>query len=64
MTGTRCATAPPGAGAGVTDLDRRLESAITDLLARRARSSSICPSGAARAVVDEDRWAATDPGAP
>ncbi len=42
----------------VTDVDRRLESAITDLLARRATSATICPSDAARAVGgdDSDAW--------
>ena len=38
------------------DLDDRLEAAILDLLDRRARTSSICPSDAARAVGDEDGW--------
>ena len=38
------------------DLDRRLEAAILDLLDRRARTSTICPSDAARAVGDEDGW--------
>lgn len=43
---------------GVSDVDRRLESAITDLLARRAASATICPSDAARAVggEDDDAW--------
>lgn len=43
---------------GVGEVDRRLEKAITDLLAQRARTSSICPSDAARAVggADEDAW--------
>jgi len=40
----------------VDDLDRRLEAAILDLLDRRARTSTICPSDAARAVGDEDGW--------
>ena len=39
-----------------TDVDRRLEAAITDLLAQRAATSSICPSDAARAVGDEESW--------
>ncbi|MFF8288939.1 DUF3253 domain-containing protein [Streptomyces sp. NPDC016309] len=43
---------------GVTDserrLDRRLERAILDLLARRAPTATICPSDAARAVYEED----------
>lgn len=45
---------------GVTDTDRRLEAAITDLLDRRARTSTICPSDAARAVGgdDQDTWRA------
>jgi hypothetical protein len=38
---------------GVTDTDRRLESAITDLLG--GRPGTICPSEAARAV-DPDGW--------
>lgn len=38
------------------DLDRRLEAAILDLLDRRARTSTICPSDAARAVGDADGW--------
>ncbi len=43
---------------GVTDTDRRLEGAIIDLLAQRARTSTICPSDAARAVGgdEEERW--------
>ena len=41
---------------GVSDVDRRLEETILDLLARRARTSTICPSDAARAVGDEDSW--------
>jgi Protein of unknown function (DUF3253) len=42
----------------LTDLDRRLEAAILDLLARRASTSTICPSEAARAVGgdDEEAW--------
>jgi hypothetical protein len=39
----------------VTDVDRRLEQTILDLLAERARTSTICPSEAARAV-DADGW--------
>jgi hypothetical protein len=38
------------------DDDERLEAAILDLLHRRDRSSTICPSDAARAVGDEDGW--------
>ena len=41
---------------GVSDVDRRLEAAITDLLAQRARTSTICPSDAARLVGDDDSW--------
>lgn len=40
---------------GVTDVDRRLESTITELLAARARTSTICPSEAARQV-DPEHW--------
>lgn len=42
----------------VSEVDRRLETAITDLLARRSPTASICPSDAARAVGgdDEDAW--------
>jgi hypothetical protein len=39
------------------DLDRLLEAAIVDLLIRRGRSASICPSDAAR-VVGGDDWQA------
>jgi hypothetical protein len=39
----------------VTAVDRSLETAIMDLLDRRARGSTICPSEAARAV-DPDGW--------
>lgn len=35
---------------GVTDTDRALEASILDLLAARSRTSTICPSEAARAV--------------
>jgi hypothetical protein len=41
---------------GAADVDRRLESAILDLLAQRARTATICPSDAARAVGDEESW--------
>ncbi|KQP62312.1 DUF2256 and DUF3253 domain-containing protein [Nocardioides sp. Leaf285] len=43
---------------GVTDTDRRLEAAILDLLAARARMSTICPSDAARAVgpAEDEGW--------
>ena len=40
---------------GVQAVDQRLESAIGDLLAARARSATICPSEAARRV-DPDGW--------
>lgn len=40
---------------GVTEVDRRLESAIGELLATRARAATICPSEAARSV-DPDGW--------
>jgi hypothetical protein len=39
----------------VTAVDRSLETAIMDLLDRRARGGTICPSEAARAV-DPDGW--------
>ena len=39
----------------VTDVDRRLEQAILELLEARARTSTICPSEAARRV-DGDGW--------
>lgn len=39
-----------------SSIDRRLEASILDLLARRARTSTICPSDAARAVGDADSW--------
>ncbi|MDI9830615.1 DUF3253 domain-containing protein [Streptomyces sp. KAU_LT] len=41
-------------------LDRRMERAIIGLLERRAATSSICPSDAARAVYDgdDDGWRA------
>jgi hypothetical protein len=41
---------------GVSDVDRRLEAAITDLLAQRARTATICPSDAARLVGDDESW--------
>ena len=40
------------------DVERRLERAITDLLARRRAGATICPSDAARAV-----WTETGDGA-
>lgn len=39
----------------VTAVDRKLEASITALLSKRAASSSICPSDAARDV-DPDGW--------
>jgi hypothetical protein len=41
---------------GVSDTDRKLEETILDLLGKRAATSTICPSDAARAVGDEDSW--------
>ncbi|NYE38584.1 hypothetical protein F4692_003734 [Nocardioides cavernae] len=48
---------------GVSDVDRRLESTILDLLDQRAASATICPSEAARAVAagtgggsDDEGW--------
>jgi len=45
---------------GVSDVDQRLEAVILDLLSKRARRATICPSDAARAVGgdDEDAWRA------
>jgi hypothetical protein len=42
----------------VTETDRRLEAAITGLLDARARTATICPSDAARAVAggDDEGW--------
>ena len=40
---------------GVSAVDRQLEATIRDLLARRAATSTICPSDAARAV-SPDGW--------
>ena len=37
-------------------VDQLLESAILDLLERRAASATICPSDAAREVGDDDSW--------
>ncbi len=39
-----------------SDVDRHLEQAILDLLARRAANATICPSDAARAVGTGDDW--------
>ena len=41
---------------GITDTDRALEASILDLLAARSRTSTICPSEAARAVGSDDGW--------
>ena len=44
---------------GVTDVDRQLEAALESLLDARARSSSVCPSEAAKAVgkaIGTDDW--------
>ena len=41
---------------GVTDVDRRLEETIIELLDKRAATSTICPSDAARAVGTKDDW--------
>lgn len=41
---------------GVTKTDRKLEETILELLGKRAATSTICPSDAARAVGDEDSW--------
>lgn len=41
---------------GVTETDRRLEETIVELLDKRAATSTICPSDAARAVGTEDDW--------
>ncbi|MCS5736103.1 DUF3253 domain-containing protein [Herbiconiux daphne] len=42
-------------------IDERLESAILELLARRAPTSTICPSDAARHVGDDDWRALMEP---
>ena len=47
---------PPEQVTRQSDVDRRLEETILDLLAQRAPTSTICPSDAARAVGDEDSW--------
>ena len=49
-----CRRQPPG------ELDRQLEAAILDLLGRRGRGATICPSEAARAVVGDDFRAETE----
>jgi hypothetical protein len=43
-----CRRRPPG------EVDRRLEEAILELLGRRPRGATICPSEAARAVFGDD----------
>lgn len=44
----------------VSDVDRRLEQAILDLLQARARNATICPSEAAQVIAgdDEQAWRA------
>ena len=39
----------------LTDMDRALESAIIELLSRRATGKTICPSEAAR-LLDSENW--------
>ncbi len=41
---------------GVSGKDRELERAILELLSRRERGATICPSEAARAVFGEAEW--------
>ena len=41
---------------GVSATDRALERSILDLLSRRAAGATICPSDAARAIGEADRW--------
>jgi hypothetical protein len=41
---------------GVTAVDEELERSILALLGARARTATICPSDAARAVGDDDTW--------
>ncbi|RUR03178.1 DUF2256 and DUF3253 domain-containing protein [Labedella endophytica] len=43
-------------GHGVSATDRKLEETILELLDKRAATSTICPSDAARAVGTEDGW--------
>ena len=47
-------TPPADASGAPAEVDARLEAAIRDLLERRAPTSTICPSDAARAVGDDD----------
>ena len=49
------------AGAEGAEVGRQLEATILDLLARRAPTSTICPSDAARAVGDDDWRALMEP---
>ena len=46
----------PMSGRSQREVDELLETAILDLLARRAASATICPSDAARQVGDADSW--------
>ena len=39
---------------GLRDVDRKLEESLLDLLGRRSRNSTVCPSEAARAVAVAD----------
>ncbi|WP_198943359.1 DUF2256 and DUF3253 domain-containing protein [Actinokineospora bangkokensis] len=41
---------------GVTQVDRQLEDAILDLLARSPASAAVSPSDAARVVAGDDGW--------
>ena len=41
---------------GVDKTDQALEQTILDLLGKRARTATICPSDAARVVGDDDSW--------
>jgi len=44
---------------GLSDIDRRLEATIVELVERRGPGKTICPSEAARAVApDDDAWRA------
>ncbi len=45
----------PAPEEGMDDLDRSLEAAMLDLLTRRARGKTICPSEAARRVAEDSR---------
>lgn len=55
MTDPDATTSAPSGAPAATDVERRLERVILDLLDRRASMSTICPSEAARAV-DSDSW--------